>query len=106
MAIINWTDEAKFWLKYIYEYIAQDNQVAAEKVIKGIYEQVDLLKIFPKIGYKTNILPDKQIRLILYGHYRIAYVIIDDINIEILAILHGKMNIDAVFNFNSNTNNK
>ena len=29
MAQIEWTDEAKYWLQQIYDYIARDNEEAA-----------------------------------------------------------------------------
>jgi hypothetical protein len=36
MARLNWTQEAETWLRDIYEYIAQDNPVAAARVVEGI----------------------------------------------------------------------
>ncbi len=33
MVAINWTDEAGYWLKDIHDYIAQDNQKIAKKVV-------------------------------------------------------------------------
>ena len=52
MAKIRWTPEAETWLRETYEYIAQDNRDAARKVVDGIYNKVQLLKDFLKIGYK------------------------------------------------------
>ncbi len=43
MEKIRWSHEAEQWLKEIYEYIAQDNPSAAEKVVSGIYDKVQLL---------------------------------------------------------------
>ena len=39
--------------------------------------------------------PDKDIRILLYGHYRIAYLIRDDTTIHILGVLHGALDIDG-----------
>ena len=36
MAKIVWTAEAEQWLRDIYDYIAQDNPTAADKVVAGI----------------------------------------------------------------------
>jgi|SRR3989337_549154 len=94
MAEINWTDEAERWLKDIYDYIAVDNPAAANKVIDGIYEKVQLLIQFPEIGYKHDRRPELQIRILLYGHYRIAYLIKTDRNIDILGVFHGALDID------------
>ena len=94
MAEINWTDEAERWLKDIYEYIAEDSPPAANRVIEGIYEKVQLLKQFPEIGYKYNRKPELRVRILLYGHYRVAYLIKSDGNIDILGIFHGALDID------------
>ena len=40
MAWLNWTQEAETWLRDIFAYIAQDNPVAAARVVEGIYERV------------------------------------------------------------------
>lgn len=42
MARRNWTQEAETWLRDIYEYIAQDNPVAAARVVEGIYERAQV----------------------------------------------------------------
>ncbi len=39
--------------------------------------------MFPKLGYKYYE-DDENLRILLYGHYRIAYLIIDENNIDIL----------------------
>ncbi|MBE9542371.1 MAG: type II toxin-antitoxin system RelE/ParE family toxin [Proteobacteria bacterium] len=94
MAEINWTVEAEQWLRDIYDYIVQDNPEAAIRVVEGIYEKAQLLRQFPKIGYRYDRYPEKNIRIILYGHYRIAYLIKTDGNIDILGIFHGALDID------------
>lgn len=94
MAKINWTAEAEAWLRDIYEYISQDNPAAAAKVVSGIYEKVQLLRDFPEIGYKYRIEPEGEIRILLYGHYRIAYLIKGNKQIDILGVFHGALDID------------
>lgn len=51
MVNIEWTDESKRWLKEIYEYIAEDNPIAAKNVVNGIYDKAQALITFPEIGY-------------------------------------------------------
>ena len=93
MAEIRWSREAEQWLKEIYDYIAQDNPVAANKVVSGIYEKAQLLSEFPKLGYTYRSEPEGDIRIILYGHHRIAYIINDD-SIDILGVFHGALDIE------------
>jgi toxin ParE1/3/4 len=94
MAEIAWTNEAKSWLQQIYDYIARDNEEAAWQVILGIYERVQILRDFPESGHRYQKYPDKDIRILLYGHYRIAYLIRDEKTIHILGVLHGALDID------------
>ena len=94
MAEIAWTAEAERWLKDIYDYIAQDNQEAATTVIEGIYQRAQILVVFPEIGHKYRSEPDGDIRILLYGHYRIAYLIRGQERIDILGVFHGALDID------------
>lgn len=52
MARLNWTQEAETWLRDIFAYIAQDNPVAAARVVEGIYDRVQILSEFPQIGHR------------------------------------------------------
>jgi len=94
MAEITWTAEAEKWIRDIYEYIAQDNPIAARNVVSGLYNKAQILKEFPQIGYKYRIEPEGEIRILLYGHYRIAYLIKREEQIDILGIFHGALDID------------
>ena len=84
MVEIRWTIEAEVWLRDIYDYIARDNPSAAAKVVDGIYEKTQLLKEYPEIGYKYRSESEGEIRILLYGHYRIAYLLAGDESIDIL----------------------
>ena len=75
MAEIVWTKESQLWLKDIYEYIALDNPTAAIEVVEGIYQKVQVLSEFPEIGYKYDAPKHDDVRILLYGHYRIAYLV-------------------------------
>ena len=94
MAEINWTEEAEQWLKDIHDYIAQDNPESAIRVADAIYERAQLLCRFPEIGHRYDRIPGRHIRILLYGHYRIAYLIKPDGNIDILGVFHGALDID------------
>ena len=95
MAEIRWTTEAQMWLKDIYDYISQDNPTAATKVVSGIYEKAQLLQDFPEIGYRYRSEPEGDIRVLLYGHYRIVYLVHSDkTKIDILGVFHGALDMD------------
>jgi plasmid stabilization system protein ParE len=94
MAEIRWTAEAETWLKDIYDYIAQDNPSAAARVVQGIYEKAQLLHRFPEIGHRYRSEPEGEIRILMYGHYRIAYLVRGKDKIDILGVFHGSLDID------------
>jgi len=93
MVNIEWTDEAKFWLKDIHDYVAEDNNRIAKKIIREIYNKVQILVTFPQIGYMYPSENEHEIRILLYGHYRIAYLIKDKDTISVLGIFHGSLDI-------------
>jgi len=94
LAEINWTRESEIWLKDIYDYIAADNSEAAARTIANIYEKAQLLKQHPKLGYKYETVESRQVRILLYRHYRITYLIKADGDIDILGVFHGALDID------------
>lgn len=92
MAEISWTDEAQRWLTDIFEYIASDNPQAAERTVQGIYDRAQDLRRFPELGFRYSG-SSRHVRVLLYGHYRITYLIKDDGNIDILGVFHGALDI-------------
>lgn len=94
MVSINWTDEASFWLKDIHDYIAQANPKIAKKVINEIFKKTQILSTFPKVGYPYENDINNEVRILLYGHYRIAYFIKDTETIDILGVFHGALAIE------------
>lgn len=47
----------------------RDLKMGTIRAVEGIYEKVHLLHQFPEIGYRYDRIPDKYIRILLYGHY-------------------------------------
>jgi len=94
LAEINWTREAQTWLKDIYDFIAADNLEAAAQTVSSIYQKAQLLKKHPEAGYKYETGSSREVRILLYSHYRITYLIKADSNIDILGVFHGALDID------------
>ena len=84
------TDESQRWLNDILEYIAADDPQAAARTVEGIYDRAQDLRRFPGRGARYTASP-RNVRMLLYGHYRITYLIEDDGNTEILGVLHGSI---------------
>jgi plasmid stabilization system protein ParE len=92
MAEITWTLEAERWLRDIFEFIAADNPAAASRTIDGIYQRAQVLRDHPEIGHRYEA-SRRHVRILLYGHYRIAYLVRDADNIDILGVFHGALDI-------------
>lgn len=92
MAEIIWTHEAREWLDSIYVFIAQDNPAAASHVIDGLIERVELLKDHPYLGHHFRNEAEGELRIIVYGHYRIVYLLKTG-QIDIIGIFHGALDI-------------
>ena len=87
MAEIRWT------AKDIRDYISQDDPAAATRVISGFYKRAQVLHDFPEIGYKYKSEPEGDVRVLLYGHYRIVYLTKGKKYIDILRVFHGALDI-------------
>lgn len=94
MAELTWTAEAERWLRDTHDYIALDNPAAATRTVETLYQKAEVLREFPESGYRYWQRQNQHIRILLHGHYRIAYVIKDSGGIDILGVFHGALNID------------
>jgi plasmid stabilization system protein ParE len=72
MAELTWTAEAERWLSDIHDYTAHDNPAAAIRTVETIYQKAEILREFPESGYQYWQQPERHIRILLHGHYRIA----------------------------------
>ena len=92
MAEVAWTDEAQRWLEDIFEFIAADNPSAAARTVQEIYERAQVLATYPEIGHRY-LASSRNVRILLYGHYRIAYLVKDRGNVDVLSVFHGSLDI-------------
>ena len=97
MGNVVWTDEALAWLREIRDYIAEQNPQAAVRVAKGLYDKVESLRQFPDRGFRYG--DDARgipVRVVLYGHYRIAYQVDEERRVTVLGIFHGSLDIERL----------
>jgi plasmid stabilization system protein ParE len=95
MAQIDWTREAQIWLRDIYEFIAADNPRAAASIIQDLHSAALQLREHPRLGRRYEHIPDREIRILVHDHYRIAYLIRDEQeNIDIPGVFHFALPIE------------
>jgi len=86
-------------LSEIWEYIAEDNETAADKTLREIDAQCHVLGQYPKMGRdRSDIVPG--VRSFPVGSYLIFYRETGQ-GIEIIRVLHGARNLDFI-DFDSN----
>lgn len=95
MGKVRWTSEAERWMEAIHGHIAKDSPGAAQRVSQGIYKRAEILERFPEIGhrYNTEHAEEQPVRILLYGHYRIAYSLLPNREVHILGVYHGALDI-------------
>jgi toxin ParE1/3/4 len=94
LAEINWTHESEVWLRDIFDYIAADNPTAAAETVFKIFEKAQLLRNHPRLGQRYEAEGSREIRILLYEHYRITYLVKEDSNIDIIGVFHGALDIE------------
>jgi plasmid stabilization system protein ParE len=91
LAQVVWTAEAERWLLKIHDYIASDSPVNAFNVVKAIDERAQILERFPLLGQSYRSPSGRDVRILLWGHYRIVYLLRPNDDIHIVGVFHGAM---------------
>lgn len=94
MAKLIWTEESLLWLRDIGDYLEERSSQAAANVTEGIYRKTQILLEHPRIGARHTNIVDREVRELLYGHYRIVYEVTNADDIYVLVIFHSALNID------------
>jgi len=96
MARLLRTSQALQDLDDIWDYIAQDNVQAADKLLDQFHERFRLLSQHPQLGEQQRLLADGAYRRFVHGNY-VIYYRPEENGILILRILHGARDLDADF---------
>ena len=86
---INFTPQALDDLRAIKDWIGQDDERAAERVISRIRQTVMMFEQFPKLGHLGDV-PDTREFKVTGLPYMIVYRIASKAAIDILTIIHAK----------------
>ena len=89
MAKVNFSHAALDDLKAIYDYIANDSEFYAEKVINKIVERTIILESHIRIGKVVAEFENTTIRELIEVNYRIIYKIESESEISVVRIYHG-----------------
>jgi toxin ParE1/3/4 len=79
----------------IWDFISQENPLAAERLLERIGDRIDSLSRFPERGKPmTHIVSGA--RCLIESRYLIFYRILDD-EVEVVRVVHGSMDLPKVF---------
>ena len=78
-----------------YEYVARDNEAAAENLLLEFQKRFHLLAAFPAAGHERKNLM-RGVRSYPVGNYVLFYRQVDD-GVEILRVFHGARDIEGLF---------
>ena len=95
------TEKAEQDFDEILRYLSVDlaNPVAAQKLGRKMFAQIDTVRAFPNSGAPVDneFLSDKTVRRLSVDHYIIYYRAHDDEEmISIIRIVYGKQNLDEI----------
>ena len=99
MAKVEWTLElskrAENNIDQILLHISQNSsQKKAQSFLRGFYDVLEDLKLFPRMYAKLSDLEDPNIRNFIYNNYRIIYELIEKNHIiRILTIFHSRQKL-------------
>jgi len=85
---VHWTHTAIAHLLAIYEHIAQDAPLYAQRMIDRLTKCSEQIAVFPQSGRMVPEYAAPDIREVIERPYRIIYRIKTD-QIDILAVVHG-----------------
>jgi toxin ParE1/3/4 len=88
VARIRWTNQALADLEAIGHFIARDAPSVAQVFIDHVFEAVKRLEVFPRSGRVVPEIGQEDIREILYGSYRVVYVV-GEAEVNILTVFHA-----------------
>lgn len=83
--------EALTDLEEIWQFIANDDPAAADRVITEIFDVLRALAPFPHQGHRRPDLTSRPLRFKLAREYLIAYAP-DESPLWVIAVLHGRRN--------------
>lgn len=88
MAQVSWTSQALTDLEAIGDFIARDAPSFAQVFVDRVFQSVERLQQFPLSGRVVPEIAQEDIREIIFGSYRIVYLVSDD-QVNILTVFHS-----------------
>lgn len=89
MVKIRWSDDAIADFEAIIRYLAHDAPDYAQFFMDELFDKLELLKEFPRMGHQVGESDDPNDKEVHCENYRIIYQLLDEKTIKIITIVHG-----------------
>jgi plasmid stabilization system protein ParE len=84
---IRWSDEARKSLRAIKKFIAQGSEFYAALTVAKIVDRVELAAQMPARGHRVHEYPERDLREVHEGSYRIIYSFTSE-QLDVLTVIH------------------
>ena len=85
---VHWTNTALAHLLSIYEYVAQNSPVYADRVVDRLTRRSEQIGTFPRSGRRVPEYDREDLREVIEKPYRIVYRIREE-QVDVLAVFHS-----------------
>ena len=98
MALIRWTEKSLLHLEQIHGWISRDSALQAGRIVEQIWQRTQVLSDFPRSGHFWKAEGDAEVRLLFYGHHKVAYRFDPSADtVDVLGVFHGRMEFERHF---------
>ncbi|MBN1531820.1 MAG: type II toxin-antitoxin system RelE/ParE family toxin [Spirochaetes bacterium] len=96
MGQVRWTEKSVSDLYAIHEFISKNSAVYASRIVHSIIKSTDVLHTQPFLGRVVPEFDDDSIREIINKDYRIVYRVVNERDVEILIVFHGRRELPDI----------
>lgn len=96
MAKVIFSEIALENLQAIYDFIARDSELYADRAVGKIIRRISILEGQPNIGKVVREFGNPVIRELIEGRYRVIYEILSEEEVSVLRIYHGARLLDKL----------
>jgi plasmid stabilization system protein ParE len=73
--------------------LVERNPSAASQTIRALYRLAESLDHFPERGFPHRTRSGREVRIVLFGHYRVVYRVDPGRTVSVIGVFHGAMNV-------------
>lgn len=92
MGRVVWSDTSRSDVRSIFQWIARDSVINADRLVHRLLDAPNRLELFPGSGAPVEEFPTSGLRELFIGDYRIVYLYRND-ECRIIRVIHGSRDL-------------